>query len=87
MPRIIWFYGIGIWMYFREGVHKRPHFHARYGGQEASLAFDGEVLVGQLPSRALRLVRAWASLHQSELEENWRRIAEGKSPKKIEPLA
>ena len=29
MPRVSFFYGIGIWMYFNEGVHNRPHFHAR----------------------------------------------------------
>ena len=36
MPRVSFFYGIGIWMYFNEGVHNRPHFHARYSSYEAS---------------------------------------------------
>jgi Domain of unknown function (DUF4160) len=41
MPRISAFYGITIWMYWNEGHHARPHFHARYGGQTASIDFDG----------------------------------------------
>jgi Domain of unknown function (DUF4160) len=41
VPRISFFYGIGIWMYWNEGVHARPHFHARYGGHAASIALDG----------------------------------------------
>jgi hypothetical protein len=34
MPRISYFYGIGIWMYWNEGGHTLPHFHARYGGSQ-----------------------------------------------------
>ncbi len=49
MPRISSFYGIGIWMYWNEGVHERPHFHARYGEHQASVDLDGQIIVG--PSR------------------------------------
>jgi hypothetical protein len=35
----------------------RPHFHARYGSHKASFSFDGEIIVGSLPTRAHRLVR------------------------------
>jgi hypothetical protein len=86
MPRISFFYGIGIWMYWNEGVHNRPHFHSRYGGHQASIAFDGEVLVGSLPPRALRLVRDWAALHQADLAANWKRALVGDALKKIDPL-
>ena len=41
MPRISVFYGIAIYMYWNEGHHARPHFHARYGGRAASIDFDG----------------------------------------------
>ena len=27
VPRISYFYGIGIWMHWKEGHHGRPHFH------------------------------------------------------------
>lgn len=56
MPRISAFYGVTIWMYWDEGAHARPHFHARYGEYQASVDFDGEVVVGRLPLRALDFV-------------------------------
>ena len=37
VPRISFFYGIAIFMYWNEGVHARPHFHARYSGNAASI--------------------------------------------------
>lgn len=41
MPRISAFYGIVIWMYHDEIHHRgRPHFHARYGEDEASIAAE-----------------------------------------------
>lgn len=43
MPRISFFYGISIWMYWNEGVHARPHLHARYGGEAASIDFAEEL--------------------------------------------
>jgi hypothetical protein len=43
-------------MYWNEGRHARPHFHARYGSRAASIDLDGEVIAGALPGRALSLV-------------------------------
>jgi Domain of unknown function (DUF4160) len=71
MPRISAFYGITIWMYWNEGAHARPHFHARFAGQAASMDFAGAVIAGSLPRRALALVAEWAALHESELAANW----------------
>lgn len=86
MPRISSFYGIGIWMYWDEGVHARPHFHARYSGHQASIDFDGEVVVGSLPPRALALVVEWARLHRAELEANWEAARQAQPLQKIDPL-
>jgi hypothetical protein len=86
MPKVSVFYGIVIRMYWNEGVHMRPHFHARYAGTQASIAFDGELIIGSLPARALRLVRDWASLHQAELEDNWKRAVHGEALRRIDPL-
>ena len=58
MPVIARFYGILIKMYFRE--HGAPHFHAIYG--EFNGVFDVtsvEMIEGDLPPRAQRLVRDW----------------------------
>jgi hypothetical protein len=46
VPRISFFYGITIWMYWNEGAHARPHFHARNAGQAASVDFAGELIAG-----------------------------------------
>jgi hypothetical protein len=42
-------------------VHARPHFHARYSGNAASVDFDGNVIAGSLPPRAVEFVREWRS--------------------------
>lgn len=72
-------------MYHAE--HGVPHFHALYGGRDASIAIASlEVLGGSLPDRALRLVREWAELHRAELEEDWRRARDGQPLERIAPL-
>jgi Domain of unknown function (DUF4160) len=53
MPRLSYFYGIAISMFWDEGHHVRPHFHAYYGEHEASLDLTGEIIVGDLPGRDL----------------------------------
>ena len=50
-----------------------PHFHALYG--EFNAVFDIEtieVIEGDLPGRAERLVREWAQSYQTELLEMWK---------------
>jgi hypothetical protein len=87
MPRISSFYGIAIYMYWDEGHHTRPHFHARYAGHAASVTFDGEVIAGSLPGRALALVREWVALHKDQLAANWERARRAESLELIDPLA
>ena len=88
VPRISAFYGIVIWMYHDEIVHLgRPHFHARYADDEASIEIETlSVLAGELPQRALRLVRDWAREHRDELSENWARARRHETLRRIEPL-
>ncbi len=45
-----------------------------------------DVIDSTLPRRQLRLVLAWAELHQEELLENWRRARAGETLEWIEPL-
>lgn len=48
VPSISRFLGISIWMYYND--HAPPHFHARYGAQEAVVAIESfAVLNGRLP--------------------------------------
>jgi len=44
------------------------------------------VLTGELPRRQLRLVQAWAELHQDELCANWQLAMNGETPQRIQPL-
>jgi hypothetical protein len=85
VPRISEFYGIVIEMYFAD--HPPPHFHARYGGEEATIVVaNGAVLAGSVPGRALRLVREWLAEHREELNANWERARNHEALEPIAPL-
>lgn len=85
MPQISRFFGIIIAMYFND--HNPPHFHAKYGDDEALISIkDFSILEGQIPSRALGMVIEWAALHKDELMANWKKAIENESLNKIEPL-
>ncbi len=85
MPRISRYYGISIYMYFRD--HAPPHFHAIYGEHEAVIEIaTAKLMDGELPRRALKLVIEWAKKHRLELMENWGRAQSAEALKSIEPL-
>jgi Domain of unknown function (DUF4160) len=85
VPKLSEFFGIVIYMYW--GDHGPPHFHARYGGEKASIVIDDlSVLAGGLPPRALGLVVEWGALHKNELELAWQKASENEPVDPIEPL-
>jgi len=85
VPTISRFFGIVIAMFFDD--HGPPHFHARHAGGSARIRIDPiEVMDSSLGRRQLRLVLAWAELHQEELLENWRLARAGETLREIEPL-
>lgn len=63
-----------------------PHFHAEYQDDEVVISLNGEVLEGGIPNKKLKLVLAWAEIHDDELLANWKLLSEGKEYFKIEPL-
>jgi hypothetical protein len=72
MPVVARFYGIIIKMYFSQREHGVPHFHAIYG--EYNGVFDiqtVEMIEGDMPLRAQRLVKEWGLLYQHELLLMW----------------
>lgn len=70
MPRISAFYGIAIYMYYRD--HAPPHFHAIYGEFEATVSIEtGEILDGRMPRRARSLVSDWLEAHRGDLQTVW----------------
>ncbi len=80
------FYGIVIRMLFI-----RPfvaHFHAFYGDFELVVGINPlRILQGCAPARARGMVLEWATVHQSELMEAWRRCGAAQPPQPIAPLA
>ena len=87
MPRISEFFGIAIYMYwFDHQKHKAPHFHARFGGEEAVFDLAGNCLEGDLGVRATRLVVEWCQERQSDLRAAWAAAAAGKEVPWVTPL-
>ena len=85
MPRISYFYGIAIYMYYRD--HAPPHFHAEYAEHEARITISNlAILSGKLPPRAQGLVAEWATLHQQELQALWERASKMETLSRIDPL-
>ena len=67
--------------------HGRPHFHARHADGSARIRIDEiEAIDTSLGRRQLRLVLAWAELHQQELLENWHRARAHETLSEIDPL-
>ncbi len=87
MPVISMFYGIIIYMFAEKNKqHNKPHIHAEYQDKEAVLAFDGEILAGEIPSKQLKMIIGWMAIHEDELQADWKLLSEGKEYFKIEPL-
>lgn len=85
MPVISEFYGIKIFMYWKE--HMPPHFHAEYGGKKVLVnILHGVVMKGVFPFKQLKLVLAWCEIHREELLKNWENAQLHKELYKIEPL-
>ena len=85
MPEICRFFGIIIRMFFDD--HQPSHIHVEYQGQKAVFDLRGNIIKGELDSRtAIKLVREWIDLRNTELQEDWRLAQAGRELKKISPL-
>ncbi len=85
MPEISVFFGIRVSMYYND--HMPPHFHAEYNDYKAIVdIINSRVIKGALPSKQLKLILAWAVIHQDELMENWQLSKAEKPMNKIAPL-
>jgi hypothetical protein len=87
MPEISRFLGIIIKMFFDD--HNPPHFHVEYQDFKAIVDIrKAELMEGYLPAKQLKLVQAWAVLHEDELLENFSTLGQNvKTWRKIEPLS
>jgi hypothetical protein len=48
--------------------------------------FDGEILEGKLPKRAVKFVQEWISYYKEELQDNWEKARSGEPLNNTEPL-
>lgn len=72
MPILSRFYGISIKMYFQQSEHNPPHIHAIYGEYIGAIGIQtGELIEGDLPLRALKLVQEWLKVHKEEILKIW----------------
>jgi hypothetical protein len=84
MPVISRFFGIVIFMFWRE--HAPPHFHAKYGDDEITVEITTGAINGHMSAKGIALVQEWRELHRAELLQNWN-LAENKKPlARIAPL-
>ncbi len=88
MPLLSEFRGIRITInYEYDEKHSTPHFHARYGNDEASFSIVTlEILAstGNFPARIAAEIREWALRHRKKLKKNWYRIQYSKPIEKIQ---
>ena len=86
MPEISLFYGIKVTMNWDE--HNPPHFHVEYAEYKASVSIlECVVIKGAIPNRQLKMVLAWAVIHQDELMQNWELARAQKPLNRINPLS
>lgn len=85
MPRISEFYGISVYVYYKD--HAPPHVHVYYQDDEAIVQIsDGQVLEGRIPRRARRLIEDWIDLHREAIHRCWDDAVNGVAPTPVPPL-
>jgi len=84
MPIISRFFGIIIYMFWRE--HQSPHFHAKYGDEEVIVEIETGKVSGNISKRALNIVQEWRKLHKDEILKDWELAEQNKPLRRIDPL-
>jgi hypothetical protein len=84
MPIISRFFGIMIFMFWRE--HEPAHFHAKYGDDEATIEIETGKIIGRMSPRALALIQEWREIHKAELLEDWNLVKQKRELKSVQPL-
>lgn len=72
MPEISRFYGIIIKMFFKPKEHEPSHIHALYGEYVGEFNIQtGQMIEGDLPLKAQKLVQEWLALYKEQLQTMW----------------
>ncbi len=84
MPEICRFYGIIIYLYWKD--HNPPHVHFSYGNYECSISVIDRVVDGQAPAKVIAKVNEWISQNESAILTLWEKAQRGEKIGRIEPL-
>jgi len=84
MPEISRFYGIIVRMRYND--RPPPHFHVRYGNQDATVEIETGRIQGVMSRHALQLIWTWLDLHRDTLLEDWDLSRKQEALKSIPPL-
>lgn len=72
MPVISRFYGMVIKMFFIGSEHNPPHIHVIYGDCVGLINIKTlEIIEGDLPNKALAIVKEWTKHNKDELLKMW----------------
>ncbi len=84
MPEICRFYGIILYLYWKD--HNPPHVHFSYGEYDCNIRIIDRIVDGQAPAKIIALVNRWIDLHEAELLLLWEKALKGEPIDTIEPL-
>lgn len=84
MPIIARFFGIIVYMYWRE--HDPPHFHVKHGNNEIIVEIETGKITGKISKRVISMVQEWRELHKEELMADWKLAKQMKPLTQITPL-
>lgn len=74
-------------MYYAPDEYNPPHFHAYYQDKRAIVdLLNCDVTISDFPKKQIKMIEAWAELHQDELLANWNLCMNGETPFQIAPL-
>ncbi|MCP4482488.1 MAG: DUF4160 domain-containing protein [bacterium] len=60
------------YIFFSMSEHNPPYFHAMYGEYVGEFRIETlEMIEGDLPPRAMKLIKEWGFKYQKELLEIW----------------
>ena len=71
MPEITRFYGLIVRMFYKE--HNPSHIHVVYGEKSGVINIKTATMTdGDLPPKALLLVKEWVRVYEEELLDMWK---------------
>lgn len=84
MPEISRFFGIIIYIYWKD--HNPPHIHFSYQDYDCTISVFDRIVDGQAPAKVIAKVNEWMDLHEAEILTQWEKAQKGEKIEPIEPI-